>query len=240
MKRILVTGGSRGLGLALCRRLLDDGCEVATCSRKATPEIQELLDRYPGRLAHHPVDFLERDSVARLVSSARVLDGFDGFVANAAVGIDGLLTLTAESAIRELMELNLIAPMLLAREVIKGMLAARKEGSLVFVSSVAARTGMTGLAAYSAAKGGLVALARALAREYGSRGIRSNAVLPGFLETDMTATLESSDRDRLVRRTPLGRLGYADDPVGAIVFLLSGAAAFVSGAEIVVDGGMLA
>jgi 3-oxoacyl-[acyl-carrier protein] reductase len=113
-------------------------------------------------------------------------------------------------------------------------------GSLVFVSSVAARTGLAGLSVYAATKGALVSFSRALAREYGQRGIRSNCVLPGFLETEMTCSLTPEAKARLTRRTALRRLGQADDVVGAISFLLSDAARHITGAELVVDGGMLA
>jgi 3-oxoacyl-[acyl-carrier protein] reductase len=238
MKRILVTGGSRGLGLAVCRQLLAEGHGVVTCSRKLASELSGLLQTHPDRLEHHLVDFAQLGAVAALAKSARLLEGVDGFVANAAIGAEGLLTLTSEAALRECVEVNLVATMLLAREVVKGMLA--RGGSLVFVSSVAARTGLAGLSVYAATKGALVSFSRALAREYGQRSIRSNCVLPGFLETEMTCSLTPEAKARLTRRTALRRLGQADDVVGAISFLLSDAARHITGAELVVDGGMLA
>ena len=139
---------------------------------------------------------------------------------------------------RQTLDVNLLAPMLLAKQVVKGMLP--RGGSLVFVSSVAAVTGLSGLTVYGATKGALVAFSRAVAREYGERGIRSNCVLPGFLETEMSASLEEAQRVRLRRRTALGRLGQVEDVVGAVSFLLSPAAAFVTGTELIVDGGMRA
>ena len=129
--------------------------------------------------------------------------------------------------------------MLLAREAIKGMLT-HGGGSLIFIASVAARTGFSGLAVYGAAKGGLVSFSRALAREYGKRGIRSNAVLPGFLETEMSQSLPVAKRDRIVGRTALKRLGAAHDVAGVVTFLLSEQARYVTGTEIVVDGGLTA
>src|SRR5690606_6564358 len=134
----------------------------------------------------------------------------------------------------------LTSVMLLAREVIKGMLARGRGGSLVFISSIAARTGLSGLSVYSATKGGLLAFSRALSREYGARGIRSNCVLPGFLETEMSATLSEEARERLKRRTPLHRLGQAEDVAGLVFFLLSDDARHITGGEYVVDGGMTA
>jgi 3-oxoacyl-[acyl-carrier protein] reductase len=238
MKRVLVTGGSRGLGLAICARLLEGDWHVVTVSRKPTEAVADLERRFSGRFEFFAADLGDTAALARLCEQARVLDGLDAFVANAAIGTEGLLTLTSESAARQTLEVNLLSPILLTRQVVKGMLA--RGGSLVFVSSVAALTGLSGLSVYSATKGALVSFSRALAREYGERGIRSNCVLPGFLETEMSASLGESQRERLRRRSPLGRLGTASDVVGAVNYLLSDAAAFVTGTEIVVDGGMRA
>ncbi|MBE7502942.1 MAG: SDR family oxidoreductase [Verrucomicrobiales bacterium] len=238
MKRVLITGGSRGLGLALCRKLLDEQWHVLTTARRATDAVRELQAQYAGRFEFWEADLAEAEEVQRLCVAARVLEGLDGFVANAALGTEGLLTLTSEPVMRQTLDVNLLAPMLLAKQVVKGMLP--RGGSLVFVSSVAAVTGLSGLTVYGATKGALVAFSRAVAREYGERGIRSNCVLPGFLETEMSASLEEAQRVRLRRRTALGRLGQVEDVVGAVSFLLSPAAAFVTGTELIVDGGMRA
>ncbi len=238
LKRVLITGGSRGLGLAICRHLLAEGWHVVTTSRNPSLELAQVLQEHAGRIEFHPAELAEIGNVAAFCKAARVQDGFAGFVANAGVGIEGLLTLSSTTVIEESMHVNLLAPMLLAREVVKGMLESG--GSLVFVSSVAALTGMRGLSVYSAAKGGLVSFSRALAREYGSRGVRSNAILPGFIETSMTESLQGRDRERIIRRTALKRLGNVDDVAGVVSFLLSDAARYVTGTEIVVDGGMTA
>jgi len=238
MKRILVTGGSRGLGLAICRKLLAEGCQVLTTSRKQSPELVELQKQHRGQLEYCACDFAKAGEVLSLASQAHLIDGVDGFVANAGIGTEGLLTLASEAAIRECVEVNLMANLLLAREVVKGML--NRGGSLVFISSVAARTGFAGLTVYSATKGALVSFSRAVAREYGERGIRSNCILPGFLETAMSQSLDEVTRQRLVRRTALKRLGQPEDVAGCVSYLLSDAARHVTGTEIVVDGGMIA
>ncbi len=240
MKRLLVTGGGRGLGLTVSRAQLDRGWSVIGVSRRRTEEVSALEATSGGRYRFFEADLSEPGAIGTVVERAGVLEGLDGFVANAAVGLDGMLTMTAEADLRRCVELNLVAPMLLAREVIKGMLAAGRAGSLVFVSSVAARTGFTGLSIYGATKGGLVAFARSLAREYGERGIRANSVLPGFLATEMTAGLDQGRRSAIVRRTALKRLGETGDVAGAVAFLLSDEASYVTGTEIVIDGGMTA
>lgn len=238
MKTVLITGASRGLGLALAQGLLLGGWRVVTASRSRSAELDALIRAQPDRIEHHPVDFARADDTRAFAAGPAVMGGVDAFIANAAIGTEGLLTLTSEAAIRECVEVNLVAPMLLARQVIKGMID--RGGSLVFVSSVAARTGLAGLSVYTATKGGLVAFSRALAREYGERGIRSNCILPGFLETDMSSTLTLEQRERVRRRTPLGRLGQVNDVIGAVRYLLSDDARFVTGTEVEVDGGFRA
>jgi 3-oxoacyl-[acyl-carrier protein] reductase len=226
--------------LTVSRAQLDRGWSVIGVSRRRTEEVSALEATSGGRYRFFEADLSEPGAIGTVVERAGVLEGLDGFVANAAVGLDGMLTMTAEADLRRCVELNLVAPMLLAREVIKGMLAAGRAGSLVFVSSVAARTGFTGLSVYGATKGGLVAFARSLAREYGERGIRANSVLPGFLATEMTAGLDQGRRSAIVRRTALKRLGETGDVAGAVAFLLSDEASYVTGTEIVIDGGMTA
>jgi 3-oxoacyl-[acyl-carrier protein] reductase len=238
MKKALVTGGSRGLGLAVCRQLLQSDWQVVTTARKLSAELRRLKDEYPKRLEFHQVDLAERGAVAELSRHARLLEGIDGFVANAGIGTEGLLTLTSEEALRQCIELNLVSTLLLAKEVVKGML--KGGGSLVFVSSVAARTGFSGLSVYSATKGALVSFSRSIAREYGDRGVRCNCVLPGFLETEMTGTLNPEQKERITRRTALKRLGQPEDAAGFITYLLSDNAKYVTGSEYVIDGGLSA
>jgi 3-oxoacyl-[acyl-carrier protein] reductase len=238
MKRIFVSGASRGLGLALCEALLADGWGVVGSARRSTPEFAALAAAHPGRVEFVAADLAEPADIERLVHEARLVDGLDGFVSNAGIGTDGLVALLSPDAIARCVQVNLTAPMLLARAAVKGMFD--RGGSLVFVASVAARTGFSGLSVYGATKAGLVGFSRGLAREYGSRGIRSNCVLPGFLATEMTAGLDEARQQQLRRRTPLGRLGTPDDVVGAVRFLMSDAARHVTGTELTVDGGMTA
>lgn len=235
-KRVFITGASRGLGLATTEALLVDGWQVTGTARAATRELEDLAGRHGGNLRFLRGDLGRPEDVERLVREAGLIEGYDALISNAGVGMDGMLTLLSREAIERGVQVNLLAPMMLARAAIKGMLG--RGGSLVFVASVAARTGFSGLSAYGATKAALVGFSKGIAREYGSRGIRSNCVLPGFLATDMTASLDASRQAQLRRRTPLGRLGEASDVVGSIRFLVSDAARHVTGTEVTVDGGM--
>lgn len=237
-RRVFLTGASRGLGLAIAGALLEEGWHVTATARSQGLGLSGLGERWPGQLRFVGADLGDPEDVQKLVMEAGLMDGYDAFVSNAGIGMDGLLSLMSVEEIHLGVQVNLMAPMVLARACIKGMLG--KGGALVFIGSVAAKTGFSGLAAYGATKAGLAGLSRGLAREYGVRGIRSNCVLPGFLATDMTAGLDEARQGQLRRRTPLGRLGEAGDVVGAVRFLVSDAARHVTGAEITVDGGMTA
>ncbi len=235
--KVFVTGCSRGLGLAVAVDCLENGHVVYGCARRESQAAAELLKQHPGRFHFFTTDLSDPGFLTDVHRSVPVLDGLGAVVFNAAVGTDGLLASMSSEVIRESVGMNLISPMILAREAIKGMLL-NGGGRLIFISSVAARHGFRGLSVYSAAKAGLLGFSRTLAREYGSRGIRSNVVMPGFLETEMSSTIEPRQLESVRRRIPTGRLGQAGDVVGMVRYLMSPEADYVNGAEFVVDGGM--
>ena len=224
--------------MALCQDLAARGWEILAVSRHSSPELVELAGRHEGRVRHFAFDLADLGGIPELARRADLLGGVDAFVANAAMGLGGLLTLTAPEAIRRCVDLNLTSTILLAREVAKGMHG--RGGAMVFISSVAARSGLDGLSVYAATKAGLAGFSRSLARELGPLGLRCNTLLPGYLETEMSQGVPERQRERIQRRTPLGRLGRVADVVGMVRCLLEESGAFVNGAEIVVDGGFSA
>jgi 3-oxoacyl-[acyl-carrier protein] reductase len=237
----IVSGGSRGLGLATVERLLARGDRVATFSRTGSPALDALAADHPEQLHAELLDGADTEAVRGFVTRAAArFGGIDHCIANAAIAAEGVLATTRDDQIDALLALNVKGTIVLVRECVRLMLvrpADRAAPTVVVVSSVVASRGSAGLSVYAATKAALEGFARSLARELGPRGIRVNAVAPGFLATDLSASLPAEDRDRIVRRTPLGRLGTPADVVGAIDFLTSARAGFITGPVLAVDGG---
>jgi 3-oxoacyl-[acyl-carrier protein] reductase len=213
---------------------------VATFSRSGSESLDRLGERHGHRLVAERLDASDAEAVRGFV--ARVGERFgriDHCVANAAIAHEGVLATMTDAEIDAMLAVNLRGSIVLVREAVRQMLVNRSTfASVTVISSVVAARGSPGLSVYAATKAGLEGFARSLARELGSRGIRVNALAPGFLETELSASLSEEDRGRIVRRTPLGRLGQAADIVGAVEFLASPRAGFITGQVITIDGGM--
>ena len=233
----VVSGGSRGLGAAIVKSLLDDGVDVATFSRTKTPFLEEQLSRAAG-LFWQSVDAADVQALRRFASATHERYGqVDVLVNNAGVAAEGLFALAKAADISQTLRVNLEGVIHLTQAISRMMLVARR-GVIVNVSSLNGIRGHRGVGVYSATKAALDGLTRSLARELGPRGIRVNSVAPGYFESDMTAGMPDALRHQIVRRTPLGRLGRIDDVVEAVRFLISDGAGFVTGQTLVVDGGI--
>jgi 3-oxoacyl-[acyl-carrier protein] reductase len=236
----LVSGGSRGLGLAIVEGLLARGDRVATFSRSGSPALAALAAAHPDRLHTESLD--GSDSAAVIGFVGRVVNRFGGLdhcIANAAIAHEGVLATMRDDEIDSMLAVNVKASIVLVRECVRQMLghSPRAAPTITLISSIVASRGSPGLSVYAATKAALEGFARSLARELGPRGIRVNAVAPGFLETDLSATLSAENRARIARRTALGRLGLPADIVGAVEFLTSPAAGFITGQVLTIDGG---
>ena len=231
---VLVTGGNRGIGLAIAQAFVAEGDRVAITARSG-----EL----PAELAGSDVLVLRAD-VTDTASINAVFDRIEAdlgpveiVVANAGITRDGLLMRMSDDDVDAVIDTNLVGALRVARRASKGLLKLRR-GRIIFVSSVVGLLGSAGQANYAASKAGLVGLARSLARELGSRGITSNVVAPGFVDTDMTAALPEGRRAEIVGAVPLARYASPAEVAGTVVFLASDAAAYITGAVIPVDGGL--
>lgn len=238
----LVSGGSRGLGLVLVERLLASGRSVATFSRSGSEVLDLLGHQYGNRLRTARLDAADPAAIRSFVrEAAACFQRIDHCVVNAGHAVPGMLATTTDEAIEAVLAVNLRGAIVLVREAVRQMLAdtpaSPRDRSIVVVSSTVATSGSPGLAVYAATKAGLEGFARSLARELGPRRIRVNAVAPGFFASDLSASLADEDRQRIVRRTPLGRLATAEDVAGTIEFLTGPQAAFITGQVVSVDGG---
>jgi 3-oxoacyl-[acyl-carrier protein] reductase len=235
----MVSGGSRGLGAGIVQLCYEEGWAVATFSRSSSTFIADAQRRDPEqRLFWAPID--SRDVAALRGFVATVSErygGIDALVNNAAVGRFGAFPLARLSDIDESITINLRSNIVLTRLVTPAM-AARGGGAIVNISSVNALRGNAGVAVYSATKAGLDGFTRSLARELGPKNIRVNSLAPGYFESDMVSGLSERQLRRIVRSTPLGRLGTIAEIVTAVLFLISPAASFITGHTLVIDGGI--
>lgn len=238
-RTVIVTGGSRGLGLAITRALLNAGYAVATCSRQQGEELPGLLAQYPDQLFWQQADIGVAASSQAFIDAAIQRFGAPwALVNNAGIAREGILATLPLVEVDLLIQTNLTGAIQVARAVLRHMLSRPGGGRIINISSIIGQRGYTGLAAYAATKAGLDGLTRALAREVGRRQITVNSVAPGYLDTEMSGTLSGGQRDQIIRRTPMGRLGTADDVVPAILFLLGDGAGFVTGQTLTIDGGI--
>jgi len=240
---VIVTGGSRGLGLAIVQALARAGHPVLAVARQEGPALAALRVTEP-RILFEPADLADIATLPGRVRAWRTAHGpaygpVYGLVNNAGIGTAGVLATMPDAAIQRLIQLNVTAPITLTKYVVRGMMA-RGTGRIVNISSVVSTTGYSGLSAYGATKAALIGFTRSLAREVGPLGITVNAVAPGFVQTDMTDAIEGATLDQLVRRSALRRLPEADDVAGAVQFLLSAAARNITGTVMTVDAGSTA
>ena len=228
-RSVLVTGGNRGIGLAIARRLAADGDSVTVTSRSGEP-VQDL--------AVVRCDVRDVASVDAAFGAVEADQGpVEVLVANAGVTRDQLLALMSDDDFGTVLDTNLAGAYRVAKRAVRGMMKMRR-GRLIFISSVVGLYGSAGQANYAASKAGLVGLARSLARELGSRGVTSNVVAPGFVDSDMTAGLPEARKAAIMSAVPLGRYASADEVAGTVAFLAGQDAAYITGAVIPVDGGL--
>jgi 3-oxoacyl-[acyl-carrier protein] reductase len=237
MRNVIVTGGSRGLGLGIGRKLQSEGFRVIAIARKESAELAAAIGEAeassPGSFQFMPFDLAEIEGIAGLIKAIRKTFGpIFGLVNNAGISAEGLLAMMPNSQIEQLVRV-------FTKHVVRSMMADGG-GRIVNVSSIIASTGYSGLSVYGATKASLAGFTRSLAREVGRTGITVNAVAPGFIATDMTQSMDAEQKERIVRRSALRRLAEVEDVANAVEFLLSDRAKNITGTTVTVDAGSTA
>ena len=238
MHNVVVTGGSRGIGLAIVRRLAGSGHNVIAVARRESDELREAIAEANGRLHFRAFDLSETDAIPTFVKALR--DEFGaiyGLVNNAGIGTEGLLATMHNSEIEALMRLNVLSPVILTKYIVRHMMADGAGGRIVNMSSIIASTGYNGLSVYGATKAAATGFTRSLAREVGKLGITVNAIAPGFVDTELTQTLGAEQRQRIAGRSALRRLPEADDVARMVEFLLGEGGRNITGSVLTVDAG---
>jgi 3-oxoacyl-[acyl-carrier protein] reductase len=231
-KTALVTGGSRGIGRAIALELARAGAAVTLSYRSGKDEAEEVAREAGGQALQ--ADVSEPGEAKRLVDEAGELDIL---VNNAGVTRDGLIARMSDQDWGDVIETNLGGAFHTCRAAARGMMK-RRSGSIVNISSIVGLHGNPGQTNYSASKAGIIGFTKALARELGTRGVRANVVAPGYIDTRLTQAIADEMKELMLANTPLGRFGQPEDIAGAVRFLCSDEASFITGEVLLVDGGL--
>jgi 3-oxoacyl-[acyl-carrier protein] reductase len=241
MHNVLVTGGSRGIGLSIARRLAGAGYNVVAVARRESEELREatraIVQQEKGGLRFRGFDLSEIDGIPAFVKRLREEFGaIYGLVNNAGIGTEGLLATMHNSEIEALVRLNVLSPVILTKYVVRHMMADGA-GRIINISSIIASTGYNGLSVYGATKAAATGFTRSLAREVGKLGITVNAISPGFVDTELTQGLSEDQRRRIAGRSALRRLPESEDVARMVEYLLGDGGRNVTGSVLTIDAG---
>ena len=237
-KKVLVTGASGGIGKAIAMQLSSSGADLCLTGRNKS-ELENLQKIIGGNCQIIISDLSNSEGINNLADQAQEIMGqIDILVNNAGITKDNLFMRMSEDDWNEVININLNSIFKLTKQLIKGMIK-RRYGRIINITSVIGVAGGAGQSNYSASKAGIIAMSKSLAQEVGSRSITVNSIAPGFIETNMTAELSDDRKEDILRSISVGRLGKPDDIAGAVCFLASDKASYITGQTIHINGGML-
>jgi len=238
---ILLTGISKGLGVQLAEKLLSNGHNVWGISRSKSEKLVQLLETYPNQLKWLSYDLSDTDSIRNKIFKEWIglQTPLHGFVNNAALAYDDIVTNLRIEPLEKMYRVNVFSPMMITKYAIRQMLLHHIKGSIVHLSSISVHTGYKGLAMYASTKGALEAFSKNTAREWGELGVRSNCLVSGFMETEMSSTLTEDQKNRIYKRTSLKKATEVESVAETIAFLLSEKAQSITGQNIYVDSGTI-
>jgi 3-oxoacyl-[acyl-carrier protein] reductase len=237
LRNVLVTGGSRGIGLAIARRLAASGYGVIALARKPTDDLAAAMEAASGAIRFTAFDLAELEAIPELVRQLKADFGpLYGLVNNAGLGEGAVLANMHNSQIETMIRVNTTAPILLTKYAVRGMMTGQG-GRIINMSSIVGSNGYNALAVYGATKASLIGFTKSLAREVGRLGITVNAVAPGFMETEMTAGMGEGSLEKIVGRSALRRLADVEDVAAAVDFLMGEGGRNITGTVLTIDAG---
>ncbi|NDP22422.1 MAG: SDR family oxidoreductase [Paludibacter sp.] len=238
---VLITGISKGLGLKLAQTLLKNKWVVYGISRSITPELEQLISDHNANIKWLQYDLTDTNNLKPLVFKDWIgtKTPIHAFVNNAALAYDDIITNMNIDTLENMYRVNVFSPLMITKFVIRQMLLHQIKGSIVHVSSISVHTGYKGLSMYASTKGALEAFSKNTAREWGGLGIRSNCVVAGFMETEMSSTLSTDQKNRIYKRTSLKQQVDTNSVAETIAFLLSDESKSITGQNINVDCGTI-
>ena len=240
-KNIIVTGASKGVGLKITSTLLKENCRVYAISRTKSDELIKISQKYKDDLEIIQYDLSDINNIDKVLfkDSIGFKNKIHGIVNNAAIAYDDIITNADCNELLKSYTLNVMSPIMLSKYVIRHFLLHRIKGSIIFISSISAHTGYKGLSMYASTKGALESFSKNCAREWGPRGIRSNCVVPGFMETAMSSSLTIDQKNRIYNRTCLKDATSINSVSNTVSFLLSDNSCSITGQNIFVDNGTI-
>lgn len=237
---VIVTGDSGTLGQAIVKKLISANYKVIGLSRRTTSEMKNLIENSDGKYIHINFDLQNVEEIKNLYINYLKKEGpIYGLVNNAAYAYDDIVTNVNLEELEKMFRINFFSAVILTKYVIRDMLLNEVKGSLVHISSVSAHTGYKGLSMYAASKGALESFSKTIAREWGSKGIRSNCIAPGFMETPMSASLTPQQKERIYKRTSLKSPTSIEDVANMVEYLIGDKSYSITGTTIHIDCGTI-